>query len=222
MLSNLDYIIFPDRCEVYEVVPSQRYVYAIYKNGSSSLQTCGKDQGWRVLLNEQIKRLQSIDIILRDPYPRMISGINIYLQQIAQQNPNLDRATTIWFVKNYLFLNRHFCPQFHWLINLARYTQTDTVFNFYSMSELDNIVDRDFKPDGFEKTPQDFETEIGPIANNEMYTRLDQALLDTCMDKSLTWTQIITNLKNKDPTAYDYTVGHAMKILEPLSVLPKN
>jgi hypothetical protein len=37
MLSQLDHIIYPDRCEVYEIVPSQRYFYPIFKNGSSSI-----------------------------------------------------------------------------------------------------------------------------------------------------------------------------------------
>lgn len=219
MLSQLDHIIFPDRCEVYEVVPSQRYVYAIYKNGSSSLMMCGRDHGWRVLINEQISKLDSIDVILRDPEVRLLSGINIYLQQIQQQNPLIDRATAIWFVKNYLFLNRHFCPQFHWILNLARYLKAGTQLNICTMSSLDDIVDRNFKPTGYAEVSEDLGTELGDINDFEMYRRLDQAMIDSCMGRSVTFDQLIQSTRSQDPVAYAHVVGRCTKVLEPLRVL---
>jgi len=32
MLSRLDDVIYPNRCEVIEIEPSQRYIYPIFKN----------------------------------------------------------------------------------------------------------------------------------------------------------------------------------------------
>ena len=120
MLSNLDRILFPDRCEVIEVVPSQRYVYPIFKNGSSSIHTESQRQGWRVQVNEQIRRINSIDVIIREPRGRLLSGINTYIQIVLRDNPKLDPVTVEWFALNYLYLNSHYCPQFMWLINLSR------------------------------------------------------------------------------------------------------
>lgn len=78
MLSYLDCIIFPDRCEVIEVIPSQRYVYPIFKNGRSSLYYYVKTHKYRLLFNEQLKKLNSIDVILQDPYERFTSGVNAF------------------------------------------------------------------------------------------------------------------------------------------------
>lgn len=219
MLSQLDHIVFPDRCEVYEVIPSQRYVYGIYKNGSSSLLSCSIDHKWKIFFNEQIKRLNSVDIFLRDPGPRLISGINIHLQQLIQQNPTIDRSTALWFIKNYLFLNRHCCPQFLWVINLSRYLRPDATLNFFDISELKNIIDRDLKPLGYNDVSQDFINEVGEIPNIEMHHRLDRAMITQCLGKSLTFKQVIQYIQDADPTAYKFVVGKALKILEPLNAL---
>ena len=219
MLSQLDHITFPDRCEVYETMPSQRYVYAIFKNGSSGLVEGSTQKQWRVFLNEQIKRLDSIDIILREPKARTISGINIYLQQLIQQNPSLDRATAIWFIKNYLFLNRHYCPQFFWLINLARYLKADTLLNFYDMAELSIIVGKDTKPFMYKEVTKEFAQEIGEIPNIEMYHRVDQAIIDQCQGKTLNFAQMIQYIRNADPAAFEYVLGRATKILGSVNAL---
>ena len=219
MLSQLDHIIFPDRCEVYEVIPSQRYVYGIYKNGSSSLLSCSIEHKWKIFFNEQIKRLDSVDIILREPKARLISGINIHLQQLIQQDPTIDRSTALWFIKNYLFLNRHYCPQFLWLINLSRYLRPGTKLNFFDMSELKNIVDQDIKPVGYNEVSQDFVNEVGEIPNIEIYHRLDNVMISQCLGKSLTFEQVIQYIQDADPAAYKFVVGKALKILEPLNAL---
>lgn len=219
MLSQLDHIIFPDRCEVYEVVPSQRYVYGIYKNGSSSLLSCSIEKKWKIFFNEQIKRLTSIDIVLRDPEARFISGINIHLQQLIQQNPTIDRYTALWFIKNYLFLNRHYCPQFLWLINLRRYLHPDAKLNFFDISELNNIIDRDLKPQGYNEVSKDFVQEVGDIPNIEIYHRLDRAMIAQCLGKSLTFEQVVQYIQDADTAAYEFVVGRSLKILEPLNAL---
>ena len=61
MLSHLDRIIFPDRCEVIEVIPSQRYVYTIFKNGHSSFVSAKRKNKWPVRINQQIQKLKQID-----------------------------------------------------------------------------------------------------------------------------------------------------------------
>ena len=129
MLSHLDFIIFPDRCEVIEVIPSQRYFYPIFKNGSSSVYEQAKLSKWRIYLNDQIKKLQTIDVVIRDPEQRFMSGMNTFVAQTIEKNPTLDLDTIKWFTKNYLHINRHYSMQFSWLLNLARYLDSNAKLN---------------------------------------------------------------------------------------------
>ena len=217
MLSQLDHIIYPDRCEVYEIVPSQRYFYPIFKNGSSSIMMTAQEKGWRVLVNEQIRRASNIDIVLRDPVERMRSGINTYVQQVKADNPELDKNTILWFAENYLFLNRHYAPQFSWLANLARYLGPTSLLKFYSTDDLDSLAVFNMKPPGI----QDAYVDVKEIAHGEMYLRLDQALIKTCMGKSLSFGQVLDYIQLEDCVAYDYVVGRSKKILEPIYALSK-
>ena len=132
MLSQLDNIIFPDRCDVLEIVSSQRYVYPIYKNGSSSLY----NSGFRLLDHDELRDIPVVDIYVRNPYDRFVTGVNSFLNY----HSDLDRATALYFITNYLFLNRHFCPQFYWLVNLQRFTDAKIRINpIGSLSEITSL-----------------------------------------------------------------------------------
>jgi len=218
MLSHLDSIIFPDRCEVIEVVPSQRYVYPIFKNGKSSLYHYANTHKCRLLLNEQLKKLNSIDVILRDPYERFTSGINTFVQMTVRDHPELDAETILWFAQNYLFLNRHYAPQFLWLINLARYTNPDTKLNFLGMEQLTHITHLNDKPVGVLPATEQLVDQLKNIPTNEMYQRIDQILLN-CIGQSLQFDQLIQHIQQQDSTAYDYVVGRSQRILKPTYVL---
>jgi hypothetical protein len=218
MLSHLDSIIFPDRCEVIEVVPSQRYVYPIFKNGKSSLYHYANTHKCRLLINEQIKKVNSIDVILRDPYERFTSGINTFVQMTVRDRPELDAETILWFAQNYLFLNRHYAPQFLWLINLARYTNPDTKLNFLGMEQLTHITHLNDKPVGVLPATEQLVQQLKNMPTNEMYQRIDQILLN-CIGQSLQFDQLIQHIQQQDSTAYDYVVGRSQRILKPTYVL---
>jgi len=218
MLSHLDCIIFPDRCEVIEIVPSQRYVYPIFKNGNSSLYNYSKKNRCKILINEQIKRISKIDVILRDPQQRFRSGINTFIQMTLRDNPELDLATVTWFAQQYLFLNRHYAPQFLWLLNLARYLNPETTMNFLSMDQLDSITNIHSKPKGVSPISKQLLDQLENISNNEMYDRIDQVLM-TCTGQQLTFDQLINHVKKHDPTAYDWVIGRSQRILKPTYVL---
>lgn len=215
MLSHLDRIIFPDRCEVIEVIPSQRYVYPIFKNGRSSLYAEAKKNNWRIKLNNQIKHISNIDVILRDPQDRLISGINTYIQQTLRDNPSLDSATVQWFALNYLYLNRHYCSQFLWLVNLSRYLDANTKLNFLSMADINLITAINKQP---VEVPADNNLidAVNQIQNNEMYQRIDKVLFD-CIGQSMTFGQTIQHIKITDPAAYDYVIGYTKEIINALS-----
>ena len=211
MLSHLDCIIYPERCEVIEVVPSQRYVYPIFKNGQSSLLDTAKAHSWRILLNEQIKRVNSIDVFIRNPEERLASGLSSFVTTTVRDYPDLDQSTVKWFAENYLFLNRHYAPQFSWLVNLARYTDPECQLNFLGMDELNTVTDIHKQP--FEKLSVN-----SALPNAEMYQRIDQVLLD-CVGSSMTFSQLVQHIQQTDRHAYDWVIGRSQRILKPTYVL---
>lgn len=211
MLSHLDCIIFPDRCEVIEVVPSQRYVYPIFKNGQSSLLIALKQNHWKMLLNDQIKKLSNIDVFVREPNERLASGINSFVQSTIRDHPDLDFHTVNWFAENYLFLNRHYATQFSWLVNLSRYMNPQCKLNFLHMDELETITKIHDQP--FEKVTLNTQ-----ISNSEMYQRIDQVLYES-VGSSMTFAELVNKIKMQDQHAYDWVVGRSQRILEPIYAL---
>lgn len=218
MLSYLDCLNFPDRCEVYEVVPSQRYVYPIFKNGSTSLRIQAYNSNWKIKINEQLQNLTNVDIIIRDPADRLVSGINTFVQHTLRDNPTLDEQTVIWFSKNYLYLNRHYNLQFSWIVNLARYINIDTKLNFLPVSAMSDFTLIDDKPSTLDVN---FVHRLGDIPNQEMYQRLDSVLFRECIGKSLTFAELLNEINANDPVAYKFVIDRAKRILNPLYVLPK-
>jgi hypothetical protein len=218
MLSHLDRIIFPDRCEVLEVVPSQRYVYVIFKNGHSSFNSFKIINPCRIILNQQIQKLINIDVIVRDPQDRLISGINTFIQHTVRDNPDLDPITVEWFALNYLCLNRHCASQFSWLLNLARYLNPDTTLNFLPISAVGDITGLHRKPFGIQPAPKELIDQVNLITNNEMYQRIDTVIFG-CIGQSMTFAQVLQYIKTVDSPAYEYVIGHAQQILNPTYAL---
>jgi len=218
MLSHLDRILFPDRCEVIEIVPSQRYVYVIFKNGHTSFFTPQKKNNWPIRINQQIQKINTIDVIIRNPKDRLISGINTFIQHTLRDNPTLDPATVEWFALNYVSLNRHYASQFAWLLNLARYLNPNATLNFLPMSTIGEITGRNSKPEGVHPADSTLVEKILLIKNNEMYQRIDTAIFK-CIGQSLTFEQLLTHVKSTDPVAYEYVIEYSQQILNPTYVL---
>jgi hypothetical protein len=218
MLSHLDCVIFPDRCEVVEVVPSQRYVYPIYKNGRSSLLRYSNINRCKIIFNEQIKKVHTIDVVLRDPNTRFVSGINTFVQTILRDHPDLDPTTVTWFTKNYLFLNRHYSPQYTWLLNLARYLDSGSELRFFDMQEITVITGFNEKPDKIEPVNDQLLEQIKSISNNEMYERIDKVLMEL-IGRTMTFSQVVNFIKHKDSAAYDFVIGRSQRIMAPLNAL---
>ena len=218
MLSHLDRSLFPDRCEVIEIIPSQRYVYVIFKNGYSSFDSFRIINSCRIFINQQIQKLNNIDVIIRTPDDRFSSGINTFIQHTLRDNPDLDPPTVEWFALNYLSLNRHYVSQFSWLLNLARYLDVNTKLNFLPMSAIGEITGFDKKPKGISPVPAELIEKISLIKNNEMYHRIDTVIFD-CIGQTMTFTQLLQHIKTTDPNAYEYVIGYAQQILNPTYAL---
>jgi hypothetical protein len=197
VLSQLDNIIFPDRCDVLEIVPSQRYVYPIYKNGSSSLY----NTGFRLLDNDEIKNISVIDVYVRNPYDRFVTGVNTFLQH----NADLDRATALHFITNYLFLNRHFCPQFHWLVNLQRFT--DAKIRINSIDTLPDIT-----PLKVNQSEDPLLDEYLGTEKIHFYLSIDKVLTEDLLGKTVPFKLIVQTVQHRYTEVYKEVVQRSMDL----------
>jgi hypothetical protein len=176
MFSEVDSIIFPDSCEVIQVA-SQQFVYPIFKCGRSSLTESIKSKGWMFVAEQDISKITTpIRIFLRDPRDRFLSGVNTYLQHLGN---DLDQHTVLYFVNQYLFLNRHYAPQFFWLLNLARFSCRDTLVTFSPMTEISQLTDRHSRAN-VEPITNELEEKINLFnwSALDLYFHLDQVLID--------------------------------------------
>lgn len=197
MLSQLDNIIFPDRCDVLEIVPSQRYVYPIYKNGSSSLY----NSGYRLLENDELEDVEIVDIYVRNPYDRFVSGVQSFLNY----NPALDNKTALYFITNYLFLNRHFCPQFYWLVNLQRFTPAQIRIN--SIDSLNDITGLEYNKSHY--------TLLSEILNTDkvnFYLSIDKVLTEDVIGQTVSFKTILHTIKNKYPLVYQEVIERSIQL----------
>jgi hypothetical protein len=190
MRTALDTELFPDRCEVVEIPLHQQLVYLIQKNGNSSLRFQQTRDNLAVFTNDQIRALDYVDVYIRNPRDRYVSGVNTYLQHLQRDHPELDSSTAFWFAKRYKFLNTHYLPQFHWLANLARYLRSDAKIRIRDFRNFGAITD--FKSKA-EVTPpsKDFVDELLKDNHNiELWLYLDQILLDLA-GQEYTWTELL-------------------------------
>lgn len=204
MLSYIDPIIFPDRCDVLEIVPSQRYVYPIFKNGSSSLHA----SGFRTISHEELKSVETIDVFVRDPWQRFVSGV-----QTCVENLDYDRETTLHFIEHYLFLNRHYCPQFHWLLNLQRFTNAR--LRLLPLSQLNEIVSVHEN-----KIVKDraIEQRLSKNEKIQFYLQIDQALTENLLGQTVEFKQIVETIRQQYPDVYAEVIGRSMELIK--HVLP--
>jgi hypothetical protein len=216
MFSEIDNTIFPDSCEVLEIVPSQLFVYPIFKNGSTSLVKSAPILGWNTINESDIHKIETpITVFLRDPKERFVSGVNTFLQHCHRDYPGLDTKTILFFVGKYLFLNRHYTPQFFWLINLARYSQAPLKFEHMdNIGQLTSYYTRSdvvpFTEEFLEKI-QNF-----PWSQLELYFFLDQLLIER-IGTQITFSDLIFDIKKSHPTLYKLIFKHSHKILNVLS-----
>lgn len=199
ILTQISDILFPNRCEVIKM--SNLYVYPIFKNGSSSIREHAKEHSCKILFNEQILKIEIIDVILRDPLDRFISGINTFVVNTKVEHTDLDTNTIKYFAENYLFLNRHYAPQITWLINLSRYVNKETKLRLRPMSDLTIVTEYSINPTEKNMLSSDDIARLKTNIHNTAYLNLDRLLLEL-IGQSLTFNEILEYIKKKDPQSF--------------------
>lgn len=219
MFSEIDKTIFTNSCEVLEIVPSQHYVFPIFKCGSSSLHDTAPIKNWKAIVDEDIKNITApITVFLRDPKKRFISGVNTYLIQTKRQFPLLDENTILWFVDNYLFLNRHYCPQFFWLLNLSKYTNPEVKLQLCSYKNIAELTDINSDA-GIPKPTDKFLEQIQQFnwKSLELYFFLDQILTDR-IGQEFTVRELVDIVYREYPEVYRLVFEPTIKLSK--NVLP--
>lgn len=188
MLGYIDPTLFPDGPEIYKIAPD-RYVYPIYKNGSSSL----KGSAEVVYDHDTISNLKVIEVFVREPFERYVSGVQTWLNH----NPDLDRATALRLVKDFLFLNRHFSLQFHWLVNLQRYTKAQMYLR--PIEELYTATDLTWNRLTRDQSLMDYFQ-----SNSKLwyYLQLDKILYEDLLGQTLTMKMIVAYIKTNHLPLY--------------------
>lgn len=207
MLTALDKELFPKLCEVVHVPLHNQWIYLIQKNGSSSVRLQQEQNNLEILCNEAISKLDFVDVYIRNPRARYVSGVNTYLQHLSRDHPELDIDTAFWFAKRYKFLNTHYLPQFHWLANLSQYLNSSTKIRLRDLKTLGAVT---AFQDRAKINPPSL-TFVNKLLDNdpalELWLYLDQILLDLA-GQEFTWPELVNY----------YKINHSDTLLH---VLPK-
>jgi len=196
MLSILDPIIFPDDCLILKL--QDYYIYPIFKNGSSSL----NQSGYTVVSPDEYADIPEITVFVRDPFERYLSGVNTFVQH----NPAYHQETLVHIISKNLFLDRHFCLQFHWLVNLQRFTQAP--IKLKPMSELNHVIDVHNNVSKNKSFREVFAT------HNKLhfYLALDKVLFYDLIGQTVDFKQILTTLKQNYPDTYTEVIERSKQI----------
>jgi len=217
MFCPIDVELFPEDCRVTHLSSCDQWIYWIQKNGSSSLrkEECNGAIGYR---NHDISSLPVIDIYIRNPRARYVSGVHTYLEFLHRDHPYLDHDTALWFVKRYKFLNRHFLPQFFWLVNLSRYLSHDTQLRMKDFRDLKHATTYMEGPK-IKKLSQDFAGKLlSDDPDMELWFFVDKILLDLA-GRTFTWSEIIDHYQTKHSDIWTLMVSSLPQIMR--NVLPK-
>ena len=182
--------LFRNQCEVVEMPLHNQYVYLIQKNGNSSLRRQQTRDNLAVFTNDRISALDHVDVYIRNPRARYVSGVNTYLQHLQRDHPELDSATAFWFAKRYKFLNTHYLPQFHWLANLARYLRSDAKIRIRDFRNFEKITDFQLQTEIVPPTTEFIDCLLTDNTDLELCLYLDQILLDLA-GQEFTWTELL-------------------------------
>jgi hypothetical protein len=198
MRTALDTELFPKLCEVVEIPLHNQWVYLIQKNGSSSLRVQQSRDDLVVFTNDEISALDYVDVYVRSPRARYVSGVNTYLQHLQRDHPELDFNTAFWFARRYKFLNTHYLPQFYWIANLSQYLRKDTKIRFRNFQDFGTIIDIHDNV-AIKKPTQEFVKKLFKNDSNiDLWLYLDQILLDLAT-KELTWDELLEYYQHNYP-----------------------
>ena len=131
MLTQWNKLLNTD-CTVVDIGPHT--VYPIFRVGHTSLMASANN----TYTNKQIAECKHIDILIRDPGERFVSGLNQY-----SRDNNLEVEETWDLVEQGRLVNRHFAPQYMWLFHLYKFYKGDvTLKPFSHIKKITNMHEK--------------------------------------------------------------------------------
>jgi hypothetical protein len=114
--------------------------------------------------NKQIAKCKHIDILIRDPGERFVSGLNQY-----SRDNNLEVEETWDLVEQGRLVDRHFAPQYMWLFHLYKFYKGDVTLKPFS--HIKKITNMHEKKDKRKKVS---------VALLKSFVEVDYQLMDHC------------------------------------------
>lgn len=182
--------LFSDECSVLEIVPNTRYVYPIFKNGSSSLYRTG----YKSIDQHKLRSLSNVEVYVRNPHERFVSGVQTFLSML---DPKLDRNTALYFVEQYFYLNRHYCPQLCWLMHLNQFANVS--YTIKPIEELQSLTE--FK-DNQSTLDLDLVERFKNNSKIKFYNEMDEVLTVNLIGKTVYLEEIFSVLKSNYDRLY--------------------
>jgi len=192
MFKNLTDILTTD-CEVIKF-NKEEFFYPIYKNGSSSLKTYAERQNLPLLKNKEISNLKKITVFLRSPKERFVSGVYTFFHLT---NTQFVDEKILKKIENLKIINRHFVPQYLWLLHLQKYF--NGIIELKSVKELYKLIpnrDGPWTNNSIvwrEITPED-KNKILSI-DYEKYVEVDEKIIKKYMNRSVELKILIKEFK---------------------------
>ena len=193
MLTQLDYELFPDNPEVYKL-PSGELVAKILKNASSSLDR----QGYELATIEEISQARTIIAYWREPMARFKSGVSTFVQQTGIRVEDAVR---------YLFLNRHYAPQFYALVNLHRFMKKSSCFVFKNIDTIGEITD-------FHEVPYQYTMDVPATHKAHFYMTCDKMVWESYLGEKVHFNELIRVLKVNYEYYYQEVFEYSKRIHE--------
>lgn len=186
--------LFLADCEVIKFSTSLN-IYPIYKNGRSSLKQYAELNNFPIVKNKEIAMLDDINIYIRDPLERFVSGVHTFCY-LNNCKINYDILEKIDKSK---IVNQHFLPQCFWLMHLFKFFKKN--INVRSVDEVYNLVPLRSGPWSNHPLPWkplvDKDRKIIMTINYKKFTDIDYKILYPYINKnSVSLNKIVRAIKN--------------------------
>ncbi len=192
MFKNLTDVLTAD-CEVVKFSDEQ-FFYPIFKNGRSSLTIYAGRNNLPLLKNKEISNLKKITVFLRSPEERFVSGVYTFFY--LTNNQSIDE-NTLKKIERFDIVDRHFIPQYLWLLHLHKYFKG--TIKFKPVSELYNLIpNRDGpwtdNPAPWRAITQEEKDKILSIKHKK-YIEVDEKIIKKYMNQSVELGKLIKEFK---------------------------
>lgn len=211
MLISLDRSLFLEKINL--INTPHGWVYPIFKNGSTTMFNYCKDHtNFNIIPFQADLNINEITIFIRRPIERYKSGIQTVVHNLTRDHTFLDQETVSFIIQKYLFLDVHFLPQFHWLLNLTRFIGSDIPLNFRSVEDINLIFSNNqtYIPN------KNTSIIINEDNFSDLYLQLDEIIFNF-IGSTITFNELLNFIKKDKDARFDEIINvpqSLMRILD--------